>query len=327
MANKQKRQHDPLNDYLFLKYMGEKGDEKQLLSFINTVLKKTGKSDLKAIEILEEHKFSAEILGGKECALDVRAKFDDKTHVNIEVQLRNKGNMSKRTLYYWSRDFSSSLDVGQDYLELPKIITINIVNYELLDGPNRFHTSYRMHEDDEHEYLMDDSEEVHFIDMVKFRRIKNKDMENPMHRWLTYFDKHTKKEIIEEIIKMDPAIKEADEKIRYVLADKETFRLYEMRAKALSDYVSGINAAKREGLKEGEERGLKKGEERGLKEGEEKGLKKGEERGLKKGEEKGLKKGEEKARVEIARKLKTLNLSFNQIQESTGLSIEEIEKL
>ncbi|MDR3236198.1 MAG: hypothetical protein LBT48_05655 [Prevotellaceae bacterium] len=85
---------------------------------------------------------------------------------------------------------------------------------------------------------------------------------------------------------MDTAIKE-DEKIRYILADKETFHLYEMRAKALSDYVSGINAAKREG----EENGFKN------------------------------------ARVEIARKLKSFNLSFTQIHESTGLSIEEIEKL
>jgi hypothetical protein len=34
---------NPLNDYLFLKYMGEKGDEEQLLAFLNAVLHRTGK--------------------------------------------------------------------------------------------------------------------------------------------------------------------------------------------------------------------------------------------------------------------------------------------
>jgi hypothetical protein len=44
---------NPLNDYLFLKYMGEKGDEEQLLSFLNAVLKRTGKGQLTSVEIVE----------------------------------------------------------------------------------------------------------------------------------------------------------------------------------------------------------------------------------------------------------------------------------
>jgi len=35
---------NPLNDYLFQKYMGEKGDEEQLLSFLNAVLSRTGEA-------------------------------------------------------------------------------------------------------------------------------------------------------------------------------------------------------------------------------------------------------------------------------------------
>jgi len=34
--------YDPLNNFLFFKIFGEKGDEVQLLSFINAVLGKTG---------------------------------------------------------------------------------------------------------------------------------------------------------------------------------------------------------------------------------------------------------------------------------------------
>ncbi|MDR2717194.1 MAG: hypothetical protein LBB89_03900 [Treponema sp.] len=37
-----RQRHNPLNDYLFYKIMGEKGDEIQLLGFLNAVLGKTG---------------------------------------------------------------------------------------------------------------------------------------------------------------------------------------------------------------------------------------------------------------------------------------------
>jgi hypothetical protein len=38
---------NPLNDYLFLKVMGEKGDEVQLLAFLNAVLKRPDEEKLR----------------------------------------------------------------------------------------------------------------------------------------------------------------------------------------------------------------------------------------------------------------------------------------
>ena len=49
--------------------------------------------------------------------------------------------------------------------------------------------------------------------------------------------------------------------------------------------------------------------------------------GLKKGEAVGLKKGEAQKQREIAKNLKALNLTKEQIAEATGLSAAEIEKL
>ncbi|MDR1997054.1 MAG: Rpn family recombination-promoting nuclease/putative transposase, partial [Candidatus Margulisbacteria bacterium] len=63
---------NPLNDFLFMKYMGEKGDEKQLLSFLNAVLKHSGQAGLKAVEILENRTLTAEIAGDKTSILDIR---------------------------------------------------------------------------------------------------------------------------------------------------------------------------------------------------------------------------------------------------------------
>ena len=55
----------PLNDFAFQKAMGEKGDEEQLLSFLNAVLSRTGKGNLTGVKILEEKDLPAEIAGGQ----------------------------------------------------------------------------------------------------------------------------------------------------------------------------------------------------------------------------------------------------------------------
>ena len=45
---------------------------------------------------------------------------------------------------------------------------------------------------------------------------------------------------------MDSAIKKADEKLAFISKDKEALRLYHLRERALSDWTSGVNHAKRE---------------------------------------------------------------------------------
>ncbi len=50
-----------------------------------------------------------EIKDGKECFLDVKAKIDGKEIVNIEMQVISNVDMAKRSLYYFSRIFGSTL--------------------------------------------------------------------------------------------------------------------------------------------------------------------------------------------------------------------------
>jgi predicted transposase/invertase (TIGR01784 family) len=107
-----------------------------------------------------------------------------------------------------------------------------------------------------------DALEIHFIDMVKFRRVGEKDIRNdPLQRWLIWLDKDSPEGLVEEVVKMDRAIQKAEEKMVYVTQDKEALRAYQMRELALSDWTSGINHAKREGIQEGKReiaRNLKK---------------------------------------------------------------------
>ena len=308
---------NPLNDFLFLKTMGEKGDEEQLLGFLNAVLGRSGTDSFASIDIIENKSLIADIIGGKSCVLDVRAVLQDGTKVNVEVQIRNQHNMDKRSLFYWSREFAKSLDAGQNYRELPKVISINITGFEFMSSGG-FHTCFHLKEDRDLT-LLTDALEIHYVDMVKWRKQSGKDIaNNSLHRWLTWLDPDSPPEQAEEAVRMDTTIQKAQEKQEYVLSDEEAVRLYENRQMAYWDNINADNYAREEA-----EIALEKGRKEGLAEGLKEGLEKGIEKGLKEGIEKGTK----KSSMDIARRMKARGRPIDEISEDTGLLREVIEKL
>jgi predicted transposase/invertase (TIGR01784 family) len=144
--------------------------------------------------------------------------------------------------------------------------------------------------------MLTDACEIHFLNMVRFRQLMGKpeaafSLENPLHRWLVYFDEHSSQEMVEEVIKMDTAIQMAQEKMDMIARDPDMLRAYEQYEKAASDYTSGINGARREGRQEGREEGR-----------------------------------EEKA-LEDAKNFLELGLSPEQVAQGTGLPLDVISKL
>ena len=282
------KRYNPLNDFLFLKVMGEKGDEEQLLAFLNAVLGRTGDKKIETVEILEDRIITPEFLGDKASVLDVRARTEDGTRLNIEVQLRNVGDMDRRSLFYWSREYTKQLKAGEDYIELPNVIAINIIDFDYKKTKN-FHSCYHLWEDTDKDQLLTDALEIRFIDMVKFRKMCNNIergesfLENPLHRWLTFFDKSSPNELVEEVVKMDMAIQKAHNRIDHVIQDESALRAYEMREKAILDWNSAVGYHTRETARE--------------------------------------------TAREIARKMRAKNVSINEIIDYTGLTVKQIEDL
>ena len=231
----------PLNDFIFQKLMGEKGSEDELRSFLSAVLGR----ELKSVTILENKTLTPEIIGDKTSILDVRATTDDNTHINIEVQVKTYKHMDARSLFYWSKLFATALEAGSDYKELPNVVTINILDFEFI-GLKRFHTKFHMWEDEER-YLLTDKIATHFIEMPKFLRLAEKDIvNNPLHRWLTFFDSQADETILKELIEMDSAIRKAHDRLNFLSTDKEFLHQANLRDIAMSDYNTDINDAKDE---------------------------------------------------------------------------------
>ena len=107
--------------------------------------------------------------------------------------------------------------------------------------------------------MLTDALEMHFVDMFKFRRIKEPDIiNNPLHRWLAFFSRETDETTMKQIIDMDKAIEKAHKKVVFVSCDAETLHVYHMRELAEMDRVCGVNYARREGMAIGEQRGEQK---------------------------------------------------------------------
>jgi predicted transposase/invertase (TIGR01784 family) len=301
---------NPLNDFLFYKTMGEKGDEPQLTGFLNAVLAPSGRKPIESLKIIEKKTFVKDVLQGKSCSLDVTAILKDGTRVNIEVQLNDKRNMDRRSLFYWSKLYSEVLKSGGNYRQLPDAIAINIVDYKFLDG--RVHSRFRLRETSDPSIELTSAMEIHFINVVEWRKLAGKDLAgNPLHRWLAWLDEKSPPELVEEVRKMDSAIAYAARRQSFVMQDDAARELYEMRQKAERDRRSELEFALEKGFLQGEEGGLQRGEEIGLQRGEKIGLRKGEKRNALQNAQNALAKG----------------LSHQLVHEITGVDMETIAGL
>ena len=81
------RKVKPLNDFIFKKIFGEKGNEDILIAFINAVLKRTKKEQIVEVEIIDNKQLTKELILDKTGIIDVRAKTSKGENIDIEVQL------------------------------------------------------------------------------------------------------------------------------------------------------------------------------------------------------------------------------------------------
>lgn len=288
-----------LNDVFFKSLLGSKERKNLTLNFLNSILNKDEDSYFVDINFLDKERLP-DIETGKVPELDILAKLNDGTLINVEIQVTKQEYFSKRSLYYWSRLYAYQLNKGQNYDELKQTITINLLNFNYLPYET-CHNSYHVYNDKTQDILIDDLE-LHFIELNKFKLSDIRKLRQA-ENWIAYFSPKCTDEQREAIAMNNPVIKEALNYEMVFSQDEIKRRQYEIQEKAIRDYNSTIVYNRKEGLKEGLEKGLKEG----LKEG--------------------LKKGAEDKAIEIALKMLENGSDVNFIADVTGLSVEKINEI
>ena len=283
------------NDYIFKRLFSKKGNEDILKDLLEGILE----IPIKEVEVMQEVELERVDIKDKLGVLDIKAIINENITVNIEMQVVDEKNMIERTLYYWAGLYYTGLKRGRDYKLNNKVITINILMYNIFKKEN-YHTIATIRDNEDKEKITDRLE-IHFIELPKFLKSKEKG-NRKLRQWLEFICNKRKGEI-EMAVRENEKIAKASQEWEYLRGDEAVKRMAFLREKWERDWNSGMHSAEEEGI----EKGMKKGIKKGIKEGE--------------------KRGKKLKTEEIAMKMLRKGIEGATIEEVTNLTLEEIEKI
>ena len=235
-----------LNDFFIRYFFGLRGDEDLLLSFINAIMIDSNFATFKSVEIMNPFNLS-EKANNKESIVDLKAITEDGIIVIIEIQTYSTKNFFERTLYYWSKNYSSVLKKGEDYPELKPVISINLINDILFDKTdNRMHTCYLLKEKNSNQILTDHIQ-LHYVEIPKFN--ENIDIKKELKNWILFL-KSNKEEDMSQLLKEDTIFEKAMKKYNYFTDNEDLLNEYDRREAYLVYQHSLMRGSKEEGREE-----------------------------------------------------------------------------
>ena len=302
-----RKKFKPINDVIFQELF-KVGNEEITKAMLSSIIKE----QITDINMDVSSHTSRNYLNSKLGILDLRVKLQNNTQCNVEVQLIDYGNMIDRMLFYWAKQFSKTLNSGEDYSQLERTISIAILNFEIddLNDLDDYCSNWKIIETQNRKKTLTNKLDLYIIELPRLLKQTHKKLNDEMTQWMLFLHNPDSMEV-QEIMKENKEIKKASDKYDVILSDDELVRIAELKEKAEIDERNMKRTAKEEGIAQG----LKKGIKQGLKQG------------IKQGIEQGLNKGLKQKETEIVKNLLKKNVSIDIIIKSTGLSRDEIEKM
>lgn len=241
----------PKKDLVFKRIFGQKGNEEILKSFLEAILE----IKIKSVNLDLNTEIVPEFYGKKASRVDVRAKLEDGTEVNVEIQVNKNEYSERRCLYYWSKLYSSKLIQGENYNTLNKVICIWIVDGKVYKQIPNFITKWQIGNDESNGKKHFKELEIYIIELKKFRE-SAKIKKNVRDFWLAFID-YQSKELVQMGCVSNEQIKKAQEELEKIKANKDLRdALFEIDI-ADHDYATAIHNAKKEGRAAGIEEVIK----------------------------------------------------------------------
>jgi predicted transposase/invertase (TIGR01784 family) len=182
-----------------------------------------------------------EALGEKFCRLDVNMNINGK-RVDLEVQVSDEHDYPERSLYYWSREYSAALVAGQSYSELPEVIVISIVDFQLFDCAEYF-SRFRLLEVNRHT-LLTDKLDMRYYELGKLP--EDIDVKNEEQLMLAVFNAKTEDEL-KRFEEMEvPIVQQTIGAYRQVVISPEFRELERLRSLARHNEAAALENARRE---------------------------------------------------------------------------------
>ncbi len=240
--------YNPLNDLLFKFVFGKEERKEITISFLNAALGRDGKDEITDIKF-SNSEFSALADKEKTTRLDVFCITQSDEKIDVEIQINNRKNIEKRTLFYWANMYLSGLKKGQDYKELKPSITINLLNYNNFGPTEPMHSKFSVYNKDTGMRLCNDLE-LHFFELKKFNKKPISELSR-IERWMAYFSNKLNTGELQELGMLDSKIKDALDASDKFMDDISERLAYVNREMALMDYKSDTEGHYRDGFADG----------------------------------------------------------------------------
>ena len=236
------------NDYMFRAVL--QSNNKALRGLICSLLHLTEK-EVFSVEITNPI-----ILGksveSKEVRLDISVLLNNRTMINLEMQVANQLNWQNRSVVYLCRSYDS-LNHGQDYDEANSVIHIGFLDYTLFRSRPEFYASYKLINVKNYQKYSDNIT-LNVVDLTRIDLATEEDKVYHIDGWAKLL-KATTWEEVNMLAAKDENMREAaksifvyntEEQIRKMCRDREEYyqdlRNYE---RAISDREQTISSYKK----------------------------------------------------------------------------------
>jgi predicted transposase/invertase (TIGR01784 family) len=234
----------PKIDFAFKLLFGDQRSKNILADFLKAVLPGLADEEFEELTIADPH-LKREFRGDKLEILDVKLRTGSGKSIDIEIQISGMPEMRSRISYYSANMLTEQIGMGGYYSDLKQAISIVITDYDFVPETKRYHTVFRMLEEEEH-FPFNDLTEIHVLNLEKIPP----EEDSKLGDWLRFLRAESEEEF-KMVTEKNPVIEEAYCKLQVMSEDEANRMIYEARLKAQRDEYSRIQGARQEGWEEG----------------------------------------------------------------------------
>lgn len=214
---------DPKNDLAFKKIFGDINHKNILISFLNSILDFKEGRTIVDVSLANPYQVP-KIPELKETILDIKAKNKNGDSFIIEMQKKDLGDFTKRSLYYTSKAYVEQLARGTDYSKLKKVYFIGILNFTIFSNKNYISRHLITNQETKMQDL--DDFEFSFIELPKFNKELHQ-LNTLLDKWIYFLKNADNLELVPAQYQSIQEFKEAFEIASQCNWNKKELEIYE----------------------------------------------------------------------------------------------------
>ena len=281
---------NPLTDFGFKKLFGEEPNKALLIDFLNQILPQEHQ-----IEQLSYTK--NEHLGNnlyeRKAIFDLYCESSRGEKFIVELQKAKQNYFKDRSVYYSTFPIQEQAEVGDWDFKLSAVYTIGILDFVFEETKNNPDILHRVQLKNQRNQVFFDKLTYLYIELPKFEKTEE-ELATKFDKWLYVF-KHLSKLQDKPQALQEQVFEQLFQAAAIASFTREERAVYEDSLKYYRDIKNVVDSSKEEGWEQGITKGIAI--------------------------------GEDKKALQIAKRMKELNLPIATIAQSTGLSEDQIKEL